>query len=72
MILKIFYSMYVLSDAVSSTGQPTHTEVKAFLQKEPNIIIKCKLISTQNETLTLTENHLIYARKHFADQFIPM
>ena len=56
-------------DAVSSTGQPTYTEVKAFLQKEQNMIIQCKSITTQNETLTLTGNHLIYARNHFSDQF---
>ena len=69
---ETFNERYIYFHAVSSTGQRIYSEVKAFLQKEPNIIVQCKSISTVNETLTLTENHLVYARKSFSDHFHPM
>ena len=64
--------MYMLYSVVSSTGTVTYSEVTAFLKKQPNKMTQCKSIVTVNGTLTLTGNHLVYARKSFADQFNPM
>ena len=58
--------------AVSSTGTITYSEVRAFLKKWPNILTQYKSIVTMKETITLTDDHLIYARKNSADQFTPM
>ena len=44
-------------------GIITYTEVRAFLKKQPHIMTQCKSISTPNDTLTLTPNHIVYARK---------
>ena len=63
-----FFNFYT----VSSTGMVTYSEVRAFLEKESDIMIQCKSISTVNETLILTGNHLIFAREKFASQFNPM
>ena len=57
---------------VSSTGTVTYSEVRAFLEKESDIMMKCKSISTVNETLILTGNHLVFAREKFASKFNPM
>ena len=59
-------------DAVTSTGSVTYSEITAFIKKEPNLITHYKTITTANETLTLTGNHLIYARRSFGCQFNPM
>ena len=58
--------------AVSSTGTVVYSEVKTFLKKQPNIITKYLSIVIRNESLTLTENHMVYARKNFVDYFMPM
>ena len=49
-----------------------YSEVRTFLKKQPNIFTYYKTIVTLNAVLTLTENHLVYGRKSFADQFNPM
>ena len=59
-------------DIVSSAGIVTYSEVTSFLKKQPNIMTEYKSITTLNGTITLTGNHLVYARKVFADQFNPM
>ena len=58
---------------VSSSGSVTYSELVAFLAKLPNVISQYKSISILgNETLILTGNHLVYAKKGSADQFNPM
>ena len=69
LILFFFYRSF----PVSSTGAITYSEVRAFLQKQPNIITKYKSITTLgNKIITLTGNHLIYGRKGCVDQIGPM
>ena len=59
---------------VSAGGMVMHSAVRAFLKKQPNIIGKYKSIMTSqdNNTLTLSENHLLYARTNCHDRFNPM
>ena len=58
---------------VSSTGHLTYSEVKMFLEKCPKTILKYQSVITHsNDTLSLSQNHLVYARKYNSDQFIPM
>ena len=57
---------------VSTGGRIIYSEVSAFLEKKSDMILKAKSISTWNKTLTLTRNHLVYARKKFYDEFNPM
>ena len=57
---------------VSPTGTVTYSEVRAFIEKQPDIMIQCKSIATVNETLILTGNHLVFAREKIASQFNPM
>ena len=59
-------------DIVSSNGIVTYSEVKAFLKKEQNVITQYKPIATKNKTLTLSADHLVYARKGLVDRFYPM
>ena len=57
---------------VSSSGTDTYSEIRAFLKKQPNMVMQFKSIATLNESLTLTGNHLLYAQKTINDQFNPM
>ena len=57
---------------VSSNGALVYNEVNGFLENQPNMIIQCKSISTEHESLTLTRNHLVYARKTSVGQFNPV
>ena len=67
----MFYLVFF--NVVLSSGTVTYSEVRAFLEKELTVITKYKSITTiWNETLTLTGNHLIYARKNCTDKFDPM
>ena len=68
---RLFIFAFVI-DTVSSDGAIIYTEVKGFLENQPNMISQCKSISTVHESLTLTRNHLVYARKSSAHQFYPM
>ena len=59
--------------SVSPTGKNKHSEVVAFLEKLPNVINQFLSITTfDNETLILTGNHQLYAKKRFDDQFHPV
>ena len=69
-ILRICIFLFI--DTVSSTGKVTHSEVIAFLEKKPDIMAEFKSITTINETIILTGNHLVFARERFSTQFIPM
>ena len=57
---------------VSENGMVTYSEVKAFLKKEPDGVLEYKSITSCNETLTLTGNHLLYAKDKSVDKFHPM
>ena len=58
---------------VSSTSGVKHSEVVAFLEMLPTMIIQFLCITTfDNKSLTLTGNHQLYAKQGFDDQFHPM
>ena len=58
---------------VAADGTVLYSEVRSFLKKQPDIISKFKSIKISgNKTLTLTRNHLVYARKVHNDKFNPM
>ena len=67
-----FCFVFLYFDIVLPTGTITYSEVRAFLKKQSGIITQYRSIVTVNETLTLTGNHLIYARENSADQFFPV
>ena len=51
----------------------TYSEVIAFLKKDPTTLIEYQLITTSyNESVILSGDHLIYARKLGSDEFNPM
>ena len=57
----------------SQDAKVTYTEVRAFLKYSPDTINKFKSITTsQNKTITLTEYHLLYARKGYYGNFNPV
>ena len=58
---------------VSENGEITFSEVKAFIEKQPHVTAIYKSISTSsNQTITLSPNHLIYARKVETEKYLPM
>ena len=64
--------MFTFSKIVSSAGNKIYSEVKTFLKRHADMIMDYNSITTSgNETLTLSENHLIYARTSCQDQFNP-
>ena len=68
LLLLLFYF-----STVSSDRKLTHNKVKAFLKKIPSMITKYKSISTSlNRTISLSGNHLIYARKNWTEKFNQM
>ena len=65
----ILYQMLNLL-SVSSGGRLTYGKVKAFQKKQYSMTSVYKSISTSsNNTITLSENHLIYARKNCRNKF---
>ena len=67
------YTIIFVYHAVSSTGEMTYSEVIAFLKKDPTTLIEYQLITTSyNESVILSGDHLIYARKLGSDEFNPM
>ena len=71
-IFFTIYHIYAIFYEVSQSDVVIYSEVTAFLKKQPNIMTQYKSIHTGNSTLTLTENHLVYGRKHFAARFYLM
>ena len=68
----IIFLAFVFS-IVTLSGRVKHSEVKMFLKRQPDVIRKYKSITTvMNSTLTLSENHLVFARKYYSDKFYPM
>ena len=62
-----------LSIPVLESGEAIFSEVKAFLKKQPHVIGTYKSITTSgNKTITLSPNHLIYARKMDTEKYLPM
>ena len=69
----LFVKFCVISYIVSSSGVLIYSEVKTFLKTQSDVIINYNSITTSlNETLIVTGNHLIYARRCFNDKFNPM
>ena len=65
---KIFFSYKVSSD-----GTITGSEIRLFLKKQHNVTSIYKTLETSwNNSITLTGNHLIYARQSTNDKFNPM
>ena len=54
------------------SGTLKYSEVTAFMEKRQISMSMYKSITAWNKTISLTENHLIYARKKSMDKFIPM
>ena len=63
-----FYNIYI---SVSADGHFIYSEVRAFLNKQDERLGMYKSITTASNTLHLSQNHLIYARKQ-SDKFYPM
>ena len=58
---------------VLANGETSFSEVKAFLKKQPHVIGTYKSITTStNQTITLSPNHLIYARKIQTEKYLPV
>ena len=57
--LIVFHFLFLL---VSVSGTVTYSEVRIYLKKQSDIIMKYKSIGFGNKTLLLTGNHLVYAR----------
>ena len=54
-------------------GKISYSEVRTFLTKDSSVINMFKSITTSmNRTITLTGNHLIYAKNGNANQFYLM
>ena len=74
LIDTIFHSMAkTFFHIVSSTGYVTYNEVRTFAEKDHAATLKCQSITTLcNQTLKLSQNHIVYARKFCSDDFNPM
>ena len=58
---------------VSSDGIFGYSEVMSFLKEQPTIMAVYQSITTScNNTIDLSENHLIYGRTSSTDKFSPM
>ena len=69
---KIFCNIS-LCYLVTSDGRISHTEVTTFLRKQPTVINKyLSITTTANRTISLTGNHLIYARNSLSHKFNPV
>ena len=66
---SILYSNIYLA---TSDGSLTYSEVISFVEKQHALTTMFKSITTSfNNTVTLTGNHLIYARRSSVEKFIP-
>ena len=64
--LKVYYCFFL----VSTDGKVKHNEVKALLKLQFTMTTVYKSITTShNNVISLTEDHLIYARKNSTDKF---
>ena len=68
----IFTHALYFIHVVSTDGKLTYSKVTTFLKKWPSMITTYKSITTlRNKTISLSGNHLIYARKDGNDKFNP-
>ena len=59
--------------AVSPEDTVTYGEVLTFMNKQPNTILVYKVITTSmDNSIILSGNHVIYARKSNKEKFVPM
>ena len=66
----ISITMLLVYYAVSSTGSVTYSEVKTFLEKDPTVVKQYQAITTLcNESLILSGNHNVFARKYSSEEF---
>ena len=57
---------------VSSLGDVINTQVKTFLKRDPDVITQYQSITTLcNKSLSLSGDHLVYARKFYSNEFNP-
>ena len=64
---------YSFLHAVSSGGSITYSEVITFLKVKPTVSGLYKSITDSwNNTVSLTRNHLIFARQSSSDKFYPV
>ena len=51
----------------------SYSEVRTFMKRQPTVTTMYKSITTScNNTINLSRDHLIYARKSRTDEFTPM
>ena len=62
----------VCSYSVSLGGSVTYSKVRTFLKKQHMVTNMYKQIITLNNTISLSENHLIYTRSNWMEKFNPM
>ena len=71
--VSMHLSPIVNFNVVFSTGSVIYSEVSTFLKKEPLVIVRYLAITTfHNVSLTLSPDHLVYARKYAQVEFYPM
>ena len=68
-----FDYVHILRNLAATDGSVTYSEIRTFMEKQPTVITTYKTITTSsNNTIRLSGNHLIYARKFPTEQFYPM
>ena len=73
MFLWPYNSYKIIGFTVLSTGGVKYSEVRTFMKKNHNAVMKYVSITTLcNRTLTLSPDHLVYVRKGCSDDFNPM
>ena len=56
-----------------SNSEMEYGELRTFLKRQSDVIMKYKSITTSmNQTLSLSANHLIYARQNCHERFTPV
>ena len=71
--LKFSYILKVFLCSVTLGGDVTYSEIRTFLKREHTENTMYLSIATSESTIiSLSENHLIFARKNCADKFYPM
>ena len=70
--LKILYFYLFFYDTVSAVGVVTYSEVKTFFKKRSSISMYKLITTNMNNTISLSGDHLIYAKKNENGIFQPM
>ena len=70
MIFSLQSILFFLFEIATSAATVTYSEIITFIEKKPNVVVNFKSITTsQNETLTLSGKHLIFARGSSSNKF---